>query len=188
MTNKTLISPSGKTLHLVATRKTTMEADSSVKIIKINRQKLRRDENEEYLKNTNVKAFLEMTGKSEGGDYHALFGWFPGNTKWSFTDESTHPGSGKDGKTTASGLYQINKACWTEHGIKAQGLSDFSPHTQDLIAIDNIRAHNSLQPVMDGDIKTAINNLKGNQWTSFNTHSYDTLMKWYKAAGGTVSK
>jgi len=184
---KTITSPSGKILHLVTTRQTTMESDTSVKVIKVNRQKLRRDENQEYLKNPNVKAFLDMTGKSEGGDYHALFGWFPGNKEWVFTDESTHPGAGKGGKTTASGLYQINKACWTEHGIKTQGLSDFSPHTQDLIAIDNIRTHNSLQPIMNGNIKVAIDALKENQWTSFNAHPYNALLEWYKAAGGSVS-
>jgi muramidase (phage lysozyme) len=166
---------------------TTPKESAEAKVVRIQMKLNQRlEENKASLKNANVKAFLVMIGKSEGGDYHALFGWSPKSSKWTFTDESTHPGAGKDGVTTASGLYQINRACWQEHGIKFQGLKDFSPATQDLIAVDNIRSHNVLQAVMDGDIKTAIKVLKPNQWTSFNVHPYDDLEKWYTEAGGTL--
>ncbi|MET3133638.1 muramidase (phage lysozyme) [Oxalobacteraceae bacterium GrIS 1.11] len=154
--------------------------------VPVDKKKIRREENEEYLKNENVKAFLAMTGKSEGGDYHAKFGWLKNKPDWVFTDESTHPGAGNGGKTTAAGLYQINNACWTEHGIKSQGLSDFSPHTQDMISVDNLRAYHSIQFIIDGDIKSAINKLKENQWTSFKTHKYEVLEGWYEEAGGKV--
>jgi muramidase (phage lysozyme) len=183
----TVTSPRGKVLHHRATMTTTPKESAEAKEVRIQLKLTKRlEENKEYLKNANVKAFLAMIGKSEGGDYHAKYGWRPGSSKWTFTDESTHPGPGSDGVTTASGLYQINNVCWREHGIKSQGLKDFSPATQDLIAVDNIRAHNALQPIIDGDVKTAIGILKPNQWTSFQVHSYDDLVNWYKEAGGTV--
>jgi muramidase (phage lysozyme) len=53
-------------------------------------------------------------------------------------------------------LYQINKACWTEHGVKAQGLTDFSPVTQDLIAVETIRYRKALPDVLAGNLKSAI--------------------------------
>lgn len=165
---------------------TTKASDSDRKQVKIDTQAVRREQNEQYLKNANVKAFLEMIGKAEGGDYHAKFGWIRGKSDWIFSDESTHPGAGKGGKTTAAGLYQINVACWTEHGKKLQGLTDFSPRTQDLIAVDNIRSSKVIQNIVEGDIKTAIDKLKTNQWTSFQVHKFVQLEQWYKDAGGAV--
>jgi len=165
---------------------TTPAADSEPKKIHIDTKAVRREQNEEYLKNGNVKAFLAMIGIAEGGDYHAKFGWVRGKPDWTFTDESTHPGAGKDGKTTAAGLYQINVVCWTEHGKKLQGLTDFSPHTQELIAVDNIRSNKVIQNVVDGDIKTAIDKLRPHQWTSFQVHKFEQLERWYKEAGGSV--
>ena len=174
-----------RNLVKVGTGQTTPLHDKKPQTIKVDYRPVRKAENEEFLKNANVKAFLFMIGKSEGGDYHALYGWHH-TTKWTFTDESTHPGAGKDGKTTAAGLYQINRACWTEMGQKAQGLTDFSPHTQDLIAVQNIRAHKAIDSIVEGDIKTAINLLKANQWVSFQVHSHGVLEGWYKTAGGAV--
>lgn len=183
---KTITSPSGRTLHHVATVKTTKESDTSIKVIKVDRQKLRRDENEEYLKNANVKAFLTMIAKSEGGDYHAKYGngWKPGN--WTFTDESTHPGFGWNRASTAAGRYQILQGSWGEHGTKKQGLTDFSPHTQDLIAVEIIRYRHAIDNVVDGDIKSAIDKLQTNEWVSLPNHSYEVLKTWYTEAGGTV--
>lgn len=169
----------------VGSGRTTPVHDTKPQNIKIDMRPIRRAENEAYLKETNVKAFLNMIAMSEGGDYHALFGWHH-TSQWTFTDESTHPGAGRGGRITAAGLYQINRACWIEMGQKAQGLTDFSPKTQDLIAIQNIRHHKAMSFVMSGDIKSAIDLLKEHQWTSFQTHSYSELEAWYKAAGGTV--
>jgi hypothetical protein len=94
------------------------------------RKALRRFQNEVYLKNVNVKAFLDTLAKTEGGDYHAKYGWVQGRDGWSFCDESTHPGYGKGGKLSPAGRYQINLKTWKEQGIDHQGLEDFSPHTQ----------------------------------------------------------
>ena len=181
---KAVTSPTGKRLAHAAQKTTTSIADGAAKQVQIaSRQKTRLGENEEYLKNANVKAFPYMIGKSEGGDYRAKYGWYPGNTSWTFTDESTHPGPGKDGHTTAAGLYQINKAAWTEHGKKAMGLDDFSPHTQDLIAVEDV--HNVIDSVVAGDIKPAIDKLKPREWVSFQVHDFAALKAWFIAGGGT---
>ena len=151
-------------------------------------QQKRVEENREHLKNANVKAFLAMIGKSEGGDYHAKYGWFPGNKELTFSDESTHPGFGYKKLSSASGLYQINKACWQEHGVKAQGLNDFSPATQDLIAVQAIRYRKAIDDVVAGNLKDAIDKLKKNEWVSFQVHPYENLKSWYVLAGGSVAK
>ncbi|WP_374258126.1 paar repeat-containing protein [Aquabacterium sp.] len=185
----TVTSPTGKTLHHRATHTTTPKESAEAKVIRVQMaQQKRVEENREYLKNANVKAFLAMIGKSEGGDYHAKYGWHPGSTERSFTDESTHPGFGYKGLSSASGLYQINKACWQEHGVKAQGLSDFSPATQDLIAVQAIRYRKTIDDVVAGNLKEAIGKLKKNEWVSFQVHSYEDLERWYTQAGGSVAK
>lgn len=84
-------------------------------------------ENREYLKNSNVRAYLAAIAAAEGGDYDLMYGGVLGkkNDRWRFRDFSTHPGPGIDGRTTAAGRYQINKANWKENGEKKMGLTDF---------------------------------------------------------------
>lgn len=114
-------------------------------------------QNQDSLKNTNVKAFIGAIAAAEGGDYNLKFGGVKGkkNDKWQFSDYSTHPGAGSDGKTTAAGMYQINKATWKEMGDK-MGLSDFSPETQDLLAVEILRTINVLENVAAGDLTPAL--------------------------------
>jgi muramidase (phage lysozyme) len=157
----TIISPSGKILRHVATHRTTVKSDGSIKVIKIKAsQATRLAENEEYLKNKNVKAFLDTIAKSEGGDYQAKFGfgWAPGwkRGEWTFTDDSTHPGAGYGGSTTASGRYQITIVTWNVECVAAMGLSDFTPHTQDLIAVEILRSVHAIDPLVNGDINDVI--------------------------------
>lgn len=185
--NDTVISPTGKELRRVGKRTTTRKEDSAAKQLRVvSAQNARRTENLAYLNDPNVKAFLYMIQKSEGGDYHAMYGWIRGRNGWTFTDESTHPGPGKDGSTTAAGMYQINKACWTQMGIRAQGLTDFSPQTQDLIAVENLRAFKCLDLIIAGNIETPIKILAPAQWSSFQKHTYAVLKAWFVEGGGTV--
>jgi hypothetical protein len=74
----TVTSPNGKTLHRRATHTTTPKESAETKVILVQMaQQKRVEENRECLKNANVKAFLAMIGKSEGGDYHAKYGSSP---------------------------------------------------------------------------------------------------------------
>jgi muramidase (phage lysozyme) len=134
----------------------TEKSDIAPSKITLDAQKIRLEENKEYLKNMNVRAFLDTIAWAEGGDYHARFGYGWAKGDWSFKDESTHPGPGSDGKTTAAGRYQITKKNWQENGLKKMGLSDFSPKTQDLIAIEGFRQAHSIDAIVNGDMVTAI--------------------------------
>jgi muramidase (phage lysozyme) len=156
-----VVSKNGRKMSPVATRAVTPVKDATPKTVSLDaKQQVRRSENAEFLKNRNVKAFLDTLAQVEGGDYHAKFGygWAPGwkTGKWTFSDESTHPGAGYGGSTTASGRYQVTKATWAELSVKAMGLSDFTPGTQDLIAVELLRNVNAIEPLISGDLKVAV--------------------------------
>lgn len=70
-------------------------------------------------------------------------------------DFSSHPGPGQDGVTTAAGMYQINRDTWKDIS-GGMGLSDFTPETQDLIAIEILRISGVIESVVDGDITPAL--------------------------------
>lgn len=147
-----------KKLVKVGTGHTTPLDDKKPQTIKVDYLPIRKAENEEYLKNANVKAFLGAIAWSEGGGYDFKFGAVEGrkNDKWRFTDFSTHPGAGSDGRTTAAGMYQIKKDIWHAHGVKGMGLTDFSSNTQDLIAISLLRESGAMTPLLQSDFSGAM--------------------------------
>lgn len=109
--------------------------------------------NEKHLAHPNVAAFLKAIAAAEGGGYDFKYGALKGraNDRWRFTDMSTHPGPGIDGKSTAAGMYQITRPTWQHHGGKL-GLRDFSPRTQDLIAVEILRSLGVIETIMEGRI------------------------------------
>lgn len=154
----TVTSPTGKVLHHSATKNTTPKESTEAKVVRIKLAKNKRlEENKEYLKNKNVKAFIASIATAEGGDYNLKYGGVKGkkNDKWQFSDFSTHPGAGSDGKTTAAGMYQINQGTWKEMGAKMD-LSDFSPSTQDLLAVEILRTIGVIDSIVGGDISTGL--------------------------------
>jgi muramidase (phage lysozyme) len=198
---KTITSPSGRTLHHVATVKTTKESDTSIKVIKVDRQKLRRDENEEYLKNANVKAYLAAISEAEGGGYDFKSGAFKGkkNDPWRFTDFSTHPGVGAH-KSSASGMYQITIATWRDHGTTSMGLTDFSPHTQDLIAVDLLSSIGAIEEIKNGNIADSMQKVAvkwaslpqgpglANKYPPQHYVKYEDFIESYRKFGGVVAQ
>ena len=132
-------------------------AESPASITAKNRKLVRLVENKKYLEDKNVKAFLQAIGAAEGGDYNLKYGGVKGknNDRWQFTDFSTHPGAGADGKTTAAGMYQINRDTWREMGSK-MGLTDFSSSTQDLLAVEILRSIRVIDAIVSGDIDSAL--------------------------------
>lgn len=181
---------------------TTEASNTDPKKIKIDTQAVRREQNEQYLKNANVKAFLDTISTAEGGDYDLKYGGIKGkkNDPWRITDYSTHPGPGFDGRTTAAGRYQINEANWTQNGIKMMGLDDFSPHTQDMIAVESLRQIKALDAIVEGDMSIAISKAaktwnalpqgpgQGNRVAGQHYVPYEKVVEIYKKNGGTVSK
>ncbi len=109
--------------------------------------------NAAHLAHPNIAAFLKAIAEAEGGRYDFKYGALKGrrNDPWRFSDTSTHPGPGIDGKTTAAGMYQITRATWEHHGGKL-GLDDFSPRTQDLIAVEILRSLGVIEQIKAGEI------------------------------------
>jgi muramidase (phage lysozyme) len=156
-------------------------------------------ENREYLKNQNMLAFLKAIAEAEGGGYDFKYGAVKGkrNDRWRFTDYSTHPGAGQGGKTTAAGMYQENIDTWREMGGN-MGLSDFTPETQDLIAVEILRVIKVAESIKSGDINTALDKAS-HRWSSLPQGKgksgfyptqpsvpYETFESNYKRFGGTI--
>src|SRR5690606_28112342 len=117
----------------------------------------------------NVKKFLDFLGESEGADYDVIVGG-----KERITDFSTHPRKvglrTADGPSTAAGKYQITASTYDDIAPKL-GITDFSPESQDKIALEIIRQEGALEDVQNGDFAKAINKL-GGRWASLPSSKY----------------
>lgn len=128
--------------------------------------------------NPQVQQFLDVLARGEGtaelGDngYNVAFG---GGT---FNNYDAHPRQlhtfrqtdGTTNQTTAAGRYQI--LAKTEQGLARQlGTKDFTPETQDKMAIELIRQNGALDNVLTGDYAGAINKL-GKVWASLPSSPY----------------
>jgi muramidase (phage lysozyme) len=200
MPEASVTSPSGKTLHYRATRTTTPAESNQAKVVRIAlKRKTRLEENSAYLTDANVAAFLKAIGEAEGGGYDFKYGAVKGkrNDPWRFMDTSTHPGPGFGGRTTAAGMYQITIDTWRDHGGK-MGLTDFTPKTQDLIAVEMLRSLGVIDNIIAGDIAGAMPQA-AKKWAALpmgpglQNHyppqpytDYDTFLATYKAAGGST--
>jgi muramidase (phage lysozyme) len=144
----------------------------------------------------NLKAFLDMIAVSEGtkgrGDdgYNVIVG---GSL---FTDYSDHPKKLiwiRDGlASTAAGRYQLLGRYWSVYK-KQLNLQDFSPASQDAVAIQQIKERKALDDIEKGYIAVAIDKCK-NIWASLPGAGYgqhenkiETLLAAYKTAGGSVA-
>ncbi|MEX5745782.1 paar repeat-containing protein [Massilia sp. X63] len=158
-------------------------------------------QNARDLQHPNVAAFLKAIATAEGGGYDFRYGALKGraNDRWRFTDTSTHPGPGIDGKTTAAGMYQITRPTWRHHAGKL-GLADFSPRTQDLIAVDILRSLGVIEGIKAGEI-AAVMPKASRTWASLpkgpgqaNHYppqpyiEFDSFLTTYLAAGGRLGQ
>lgn len=149
----------------------------------------------------NVCAFLDMIAYSEGTDngrqrtnhngYDVLVG---GGL---FTGFADHPRKlvalPKLGiKSTAAGRYQLLSRYYDAYK-KQLGLKDFSPLSQDLIAIQQIRERRALPLIQAGQFEQAVSQVR-NIWASLPGAGYGqheqkiaNLLAAYRNAGGTVA-
>ena len=150
----------------------------------------------------NLSAFLTAIAYSEGteqiGDKHG-YDVIVGSTTLHphlFISYATHPGIivdlGHGLKSTAAGRYQILKRFYDFYS-KTLKLPDFSPESQDQMAIQMIRECKALQLVHDGNIKEATK-LCASRWASLpdsdygqHTNNYDFILAEYMNAGGTLA-
>lgn len=116
----------------------------------------------------NSRRFLDFLAKAEGADYNVITG---GKR---FDDFSRHPGVvgmvTKQGPSTAAGRYQITQSTYNDIAPKL-GITDFSPESQDRIALELIRRNGALQDVESGNYNAAIKKL-GGTWASLPSSPY----------------
>lgn len=152
--------------------------------------------------NSQRKAFLDMLAWSEGTDngrqptknhgYDVIVGGAL------FSDYSDHPRQLVDLprlkiKSTAAGRYQLLARYWDAYR-KQLGLKDFSPASQDAVALQQIKERRALELIDSGDIRQAIDRCS-NIWASLPgagygqfEHKADSLIAKFKEASGTVNE
>lgn len=152
--------------------------------------------------NSQRKAFLDMLAWSEGTDngrqptknhgYDVIVGGAL------FSDYSDHPRQLVDLprqkiKSTAAGRYQLLARYWDAYR-KQLGLKDFSPASQDAVALQQIKERRALELIDSGDIRQAIDRCS-NIWASLPgagygqfEHKADNLIAKFKEAGGKVNE
>ena len=116
----------------------------------------------------NVKKFLDFLGRAEGADYNTIVG----GSK--FSDFRAHPRivglRTAEGSSTAAGKYQIVGTTYDEIAPKL-GIRDFTPDSQDRIAVELIRRKGALEDVRNGNFDAAIGKL-GGTWASLPSSPY----------------
>jgi len=116
--------------------------------------------NEEALKNPNVRAMLDTIGQAEGAKYNTRYG---GGT---FDDYSKHPALDQQ-RQTPSGKYQITAQSYKDVSGRL-GLTDFSPHTQDIMAVQKLVDRGAIDDIKSGKIDTALPKIS-HEWSSLPT-------------------
>jgi muramidase (phage lysozyme) len=100
------------------------------------------------LKNPNVRAFLNTISWAEGADYDSLYGDLLKGRRITFSDYSRFP---VRGTASFSGRYQIKDTTYDGLSVKL-GLTDFSPHTQDLMAAELLVEKGVMKQLLAGDL------------------------------------
>jgi len=142
---------------------------------------------------TQIAALLAVIRKFESNDqYNILYG---GGT---FFDYSHHPDvlvpinlPGYEGKySTAAGAYQINFPTYNEFAPQI-GVTDFSPATQDALAIAILNACGAIDALANNDIESAFT-AASSRWASLpgsragqHPQAMDSALTAFTAAGGT---
>ena len=151
--------------------------------------------------NAQRKAFLDMLAWSEGTDkpgqptknrgYDVIVG---GSL---FTSYADHPRKlitlNPRLKSTAAGRYQLLSRYWDAYRSQL-GLGDFSPTSQDAVALQQIKERRALELIDNGNIRQAIERCS-NIWASLpgagygqHEHKIENLLKKLKEAGGFVTE
>lgn len=150
--------------------------------------------------NPQRKAFLDMLAWSEGTDKPGQptrnrgYDVIVGGTL--FNNYADHPRKLIDLpklriKSTAAGRYQLLARYWDAYR-KQLGLKDFSPASQDAVALQQIKERRALELIDSGNIRQAIDRCS-NIWASLPGAGYgqyeqkiEDLLKKFREAGGFV--
>lgn len=152
----------------------------------------------------NVLAFLDMLAWSEGtrtsrytkdDGYDVVVGGI--DSPNTFGNYAGHPNilvtvNNQGLKSTAAGRYQLLFRWWKPYRDLLQ-LKDFSPESQDRVAIQQIRERGALGDIQAGRVRSAIAKCS-NIWASLpgagygqREHRLEDLVQQYRAAGGVVA-
>jgi len=97
-----------------------------------------------------VQAFLDTLGQFESkGRYDVMTGG------GRFTDMSQHPNRKNEDGNTAAGKYQFTKGTWDEFS-KPLGIEDFSPKSQDRVAVYLLQKAGVIDRLLKGDVAGAV--------------------------------
>lgn len=154
------------------------------------------------LQDANVQAFLATIRHFEsGGDYAILYGG------GHFYDYSTHPNihvpfynpvrSGEQGVpndySTAAGAYQINHPTWLLWSAVPGAPSDFSPASQDYLAVVGLQLKGALPDIIAGNFASAVDKVSAT-WASMpgstahqNPATLAAVMNVYTSHGGVIA-
>lgn len=129
-------------------------------------QKLtRRQQAEMYLKDPNMRRYLDLLSFTEGTQKNGYYTKFGGGR---INDLSRHPNQiwdkTGDGATSATGRYQFLTDTWNEQA-KILGLKDFGPESQDIAAVSLIMRRGAVDDILKGDIDAA-NRKLSKEWAS----------------------
>lgn len=144
---------------------------------------------DEALNNRNVVAFLRAIRageSSQGPDAYSMLVY-----GGSFSDFSTHPKvfkpiPGSTLKTSAAGAYQITYTTWLWLKVLAN-VNDFTPASQDKMAVAYLRKLGALQDLLDGNYAAAIDKCR-DVWEAITVPSLKKRMDVaYLNYGGTLA-
>lgn len=144
--------------------------------------------------NPQVQQMLQTLKSAEGtaglgeDGYNVLFGGelFSGYDDHPRVSKPFTQTDGRSNRTTAAGAYQILARTWDDVA-KAIGVTDFSPESQDKVAIELMRRRGALDNVLTGDFEGAVNKL-GQEWASLPSSTYPQPRKTMEDlfGGGTM--
>ena len=154
----------------------------------------------EQLGGQNICAFLDMIASSEIGaallaesdnGYNVLVGSTPAKPLL-FDSYSAHPNVfNRQCNSTAAGRYQLLHRYAVDY-IASLGLPDFSPASQDAIAVQQIKERGAIANILSGNFGAAVAAC-ANIWASLPGNNYGqhvnqlaTLQAAYLTAGGTL--
>ncbi|EOV0985513.1 glycoside hydrolase family 104 protein, partial [Edwardsiella piscicida] len=114
-----------------------------------------------------------------------------------FTDYSDHPRKlvtlNPSLKSTAAGRYQLLSKWWDAYRVQL-GLKDFSPASQDAVALQQIKERGALPLIDNGNIRQAIDRCS-NIWASLPgagygqfEHKAESLIAKFKEVGGKLNE
>lgn len=147
---------------------------------------------EEWLAHPRMQAWLRLIREGESHQGAAAYTELYGGGSFADKGFGDHPRihfdlDGKPGGnwTSAAGAYQIVETTWNRL-VEKYGFTSFDPHTQDIAAVLLTAGRGAVQPVLDGDWRTACLNCR-DEWASLPSNAHAPgVLSWERAENAWV--